>query len=308
MSERPPDRHDGSAPRGRRARRARIADQFSGRGDRADVWRCLDLVVDTDRYLNLGYADRYRPYPIGDPQRRLVTRIGGALESSLSNTAGARLLDVGCGRGGPATLLAARLDADVTGVDVVSPGLAMARENAAEADVDPSFVAGDAVALPFSEGAFDACTAIDAVVYVPEKRAVFGELGRVTRRPGAVVVSDLVVDAEDSDGPPPVARRRVDDFADAWDMPPIPTRGRYLETIERAGLTVESVEDISSHSIERFRKWSALSLVVADHVGGLLERALGRRDLDAETVTDQIRLAHGAIPHLSHVLVRARSP
>lgn len=286
-----------------RRRRARLVDQFSGRGDRADIWRCLGLVVETDAYLNLGYADRYRPYPVGNPQRRLVERIGSALEPWPSGVDGPRLLDVGCGRGGPAIRLARRLGADVTGVDVVAPGLATARENAADAEGVASFVAGDAVALPFVDGAFDACTAIDAIVYVPEKAAVFHALARVTRPGGAVVLSDLLV----ADGTPDRARRRVDAFAEAWDMPPIPDRTRYLELVGEAGLTVESVVDVSPHSIDRFRKWSALAILVAHLAGGLLEHALDRWDLDAETMTEQVRLAHAAIPHLQHVVVRART-
>lgn len=296
------------------SRRRRLVDQFSGRGDRSDIWRCLDLVVDTDGYLNLGYADRHWPYPIGDPQRRLVGRIGSAIESSLGDVAGASLLDVGCGRGGPAVLLAERLAADVTGVDVVTKGLATARANAAESAVAPSFVAGDAVALPFVDGAFDAATAIDAIVYVPEKTAVFGELARVTRPGGAVVVSDLVV-ADGSSAPAnspvnppadPPGDPAIEDFAAAWDMPPIPTREQYLERIGAAGLTIESVEDVSSHSIDRFRKWSGLALLLDDHAGRIVERGLRRRGLDAGTVTDQIRTAHEAIPHLRHVIVQAR--
>lgn len=302
MNDPPADHHEDDDRRSH-DRRERVADQFSGRGDRSDIWRCLDLFVDTDEYLNLGYADRYRPYLVGDPQRRLVTRIASALETSLSRTAGTSLLDVGCGRGGPAILLADRLGADVTGVDVVTPGLAMARENAGETAVAPSFVAGDAVALPFADGAFDACTAIDAIVYVPEKRAVFADLARVTRPDGAVVVSDLVV----ADGTPDNTQRRVVDFADAWDMPPIPAREQYLETVDRAGLTVESVEDVSSHSIHRFRKWSALALLIDDLAGGLVEPGLGRWGLDGETMTEQVRLAHEAIPHLRHVVLRARN-
>lgn len=285
-----------------RRRRSRLVEQFVGRGDRADIWRCLGLVVDTDAYLNLGYADRYRPYPVGDPQRRLVERIGSALEPWPSG-GDTRLLDVGCGRGGPAIRLARRLGADVTGVDVVVPGLATARANAADVDGVASFVAGDAVALPFVDGAFDACTAIDSIVYVPEKAAVFAELARVTRPGGDVVLSDLVV----ADGTPDRARRRVDAFAGAWDMPPIPDRTRYLELVGGADLTVESVADVSPHSIDRFRKWSALALLLDELAGGLLERALGRWDLDAETMTEQVRLAHAAIPHLRHVVVRARN-
>lgn len=305
-------------------RRALVADQFAGRGERADIWRCLDLVVDTGRYLNLGYAGRYRPYLLGNPQARLVDRVASAVEASLPRTAGVQLLDVGCGRGGPAQRLADRLGADVTGVDVVPEGLRRARANARRAGPGfgqpdgtvtgrarhgwprtgrSAFVCGDAVALPFVDGAFAAGTSVDAIVYVPETGAAFRELARVTRPGGAVVVSDLVADAETA-----AARRRIDAFAEAWDMPTIPTRAEYLEAVRDAGLTVATVADLSPHSIDRFRTWSRLALTVTDRPGRLPERGLERLGLDAATMIEQVRLAHEAIPDLAHLLVRARRP
>ena len=277
--------------------RGRLVDQFSYRGEHADVWRYFELFLDTDAFLNLGYSRWYQPHVPGS-QRRLVSKVGAETAARLPNAHGSRLLEVGCGRGGPAIHLTEEFGFDVTGVDLVPYNVAVARNNARERAVPATFVVGDAAALPFDDRSFRACTAIDAVVYVPEKCAVFEELERVVADDGIVVVSDLVVGSGGIDV--------VEAFADAWDMPPISSLEQYRRTIGRAGLTTEEVENVSANSIDRFRKWSGLYLSIVDRTGGIPERLLERRGLDAETITEQIRRAHEALPHLEHVIVYAR--
>ncbi|MFB6079448.1 MAG: class I SAM-dependent methyltransferase [Haloferacaceae archaeon] len=285
----------------------RIADQFSYRGERADVWRAFDRVLDTDRFLNLGYSPWYLPHVVGSSQRRLAARIGADLArrrpGSGSWDGPARLLDVGCGRGGPSIHLADDHAFDVTGIDLVPYNVATAADNAARAGVPATFVVGDATALPFGDDTFAVCTAIDSLVYVPEKPAAFAEIERVLGADGLVAASDLVV----RDDPDPSARAAVDAFADAWDMPPIPTTDRYRRALADAGLAVEAVRDVSPNSTGRFRRWTRPYLALADRADGVVDRLLERWDLDAATITEQVRLAHAALPHLRHVIVYARS-
>src|SRR5919199_1651139 len=72
---------------------------------------------------------------------------------------GERVLDVACGTGN-AALLAARAGAVVTGLDAAARLIDVARGRAADAGVEASFVVGDAQALPFEDGAFDAVLSI----------------------------------------------------------------------------------------------------------------------------------------------------
>ncbi|MFB6184356.1 MAG: class I SAM-dependent methyltransferase [Haloarculaceae archaeon] len=283
--------------------RARIADQFSGRGDRADVWRGFELFLPTESYLNLGYSPWYLPHVLGSPQRRLATVIGRDLADRLPATAGAPLLDVGCGRGGPAVHLADRFGFDVTGVDLVPYNVATARANAnVNANRSASFVVGDATRLPVATDAVAAATAIDALVYVPDREAAVSELARVVRPGGYVSISDLVV----ADGLDDAAREVVAVFADAWDMSPPATVGAHREAMGRAGLSVETVVDGSAHSVARFPKWARLYLGLADRVPGITASVLQRWGLDADRVTEQVRAALAALPNLRHVRLVAR--
>jgi SAM-dependent methyltransferase len=281
-------------------RRERVGDHFAARSERADIWRAFDLVLETDAYLNLGYSRWYQPHPLGSSQRRLVATVGRQLTES--GPPGRGLLDLGDGRGGPATQFASRFGFGVTGVDLVPANARRASEQANEADADASFVVGDATALPFEAESFPACAAVDALVYVPNRRAAFREVAEVLEPGGVVVVSDLV-------RLPAADRATVDAFADAWDMPPLDTAAAYQQWVADAALQLEGIHDISAHSVGRFRRWTTPFLWLVDGpVGTLVERSLARFGLDPAVVLEQVRLAHRALPALRHILLKARKP
>lgn len=285
--------------------RRRIAAQFSYLGDRADIWRGLELFLDTDAYLNLGYSRWYQPHALGSPQGRLAARVGRSLAARLPDGGtGERVLDVGCGRGGPAAVLADRYGWRILGVDLVAYNARRARRTAADRGVGraTSFCVGDATALPVGSGAVAGAVAVDAFVYLPDRAAAIEELGRVLEPGGAAVISDLVAADEDEGG-------AVEAFATAWDMERPGTVAEYRSMIEAAGLEVQTVADLTGHSVGRFRRWSGLYLrLLASPVGELVERALAARGLDPAAVTAQIRRAHAALPALGHVLFVLEAP
>lgn len=280
----------------------RIIDQFSYRGKHAEIWRGFDLFIDTDEFLNLGYSKWYQPLIAGSSQRRLVAKIGNSLDRRLPATTGISLVDIGCGRGGPAIHLATTHGFDVIGIDLVPYNIAAARKNASRTDPSVGFIVADALRLPFDDQSFPVCTAFDSIVYMPRKPAVFEELARVVTDDGLIAISDLV--SQNGLGSP--QRAAIDEFAAAWDMPPIPSVDQYQRYLEDAEFEIEIVEDISANSTARFRKWTRLYLGLADHLDSGVDRLLDYWHLDAETITEQIRLAHAALPSLRHIIVYAR--
>ncbi|MFB6104875.1 MAG: class I SAM-dependent methyltransferase [Halobacteriaceae archaeon] len=281
--------------------RGRITDQFSDRGERADIWHVLESFLDTESYLNLGYSPWYLPHVIGSSQRRLATKIGETIAEELDATSGRPLLDVGCGRGGPAHHLASRFGFAVTGVDLVPHNLALARRSG----TDPAFVLGDATRLPFEPDAFTACTAIDAIVYLPDRSTVFEAVFDVLEPGGVFVFSDLLL----SDDAETTYRPHVDAFADAWDMPPLATPTRYTDALEAAGFTDVATTDLTESSVGRFRKWTTLyRLLHASPLGPILDWWLNEHGLDAASIHDQLRRAHEALPALEHRLFIAHTP
>jgi len=123
----------------------------------------------------------------------------------LQLQAGSRLLDVGCGSGGPALRLAASTGANVVGIDLIDEGIAQATQLAEERGlVDQArFAKVDAEGpLPFADQSFDAVISIDAMCHLPHRLETLREWHRVTA-PGArvlftdpTIVTGLVTDTE----------------------------------------------------------------------------------------------------------------
>jgi ubiquinone/menaquinone biosynthesis C-methylase UbiE len=102
---------------------------------------------------------------------------------------GSRVLDVGCGPGHLARLLARR-GCEVAGVDRGWRLLRIARRLAARERLAVDFRRASAEALPFPAGSCDCVFATTVVYLVPEAAAVLGEMARVARPGGTVATLD----------------------------------------------------------------------------------------------------------------------
>jgi SAM-dependent methyltransferase len=102
---------------------------------------------------------------------------------------GARLLDVGCGAGQLA-LIAARAGARVTGCDIATNWLERARIRAAAEGLDAIFEEGDAEALPYADGQFDAVVSLVGAMFAPRPERVAAELTRVCRHGGMIAMAN----------------------------------------------------------------------------------------------------------------------
>src|SRR4029453_4214999 len=84
---------------------------------------------------------------------------------------------------------AARLGATVEGVDYVPALLERGRVRAAAEGYDIRFVEGDAEALPYADGEFDAVTTIFGSMFAPDHDKAAAELLRVTRPGGTLAMA-----------------------------------------------------------------------------------------------------------------------
>lgn len=158
---------------------------------------------------------------------------GASLAAGLANdlAPGARVLDAGCGSGGPATV---ELDADheVVGLDI-SGGQLEHLERGLPA-VAPA--QGDMTHLPFADGAFDGLVSSHAVIHIPRDQhaSVFSEFRRVLRPDGEALA---VVGSEPWEG-------RNPDWLDTGEEMFWSFYGaeRNLELLRAAGFSVERTE------------------------------------------------------------------
>jgi SAM-dependent methyltransferase len=125
----------------------------------------------------------------GEPHNEPLFR---AVLDTAGVGAGTRLLDVGCGTGGT-LVLARQRGAEVTGLDVCDPLLAIARDRLPDADL----VLGEADVLPFPDGGFDAVVGVNAFQFAADPRTALAEASRVLA-PGGRVVASLFAEPERS--------------------------------------------------------------------------------------------------------------
>lgn len=106
---------------------------------------------------------------------------------------GARVLDIGCGIGGPARTLAAEFGLNVEGVDLTEEYVraAEALTKATRVEPAPAFRVADATKLPFPDGAFDGAFVTHVTMNVPDKGALFKEARRVLKPGGVLAVYEI---------------------------------------------------------------------------------------------------------------------
>jgi SAM-dependent methyltransferase len=106
---------------------------------------------------------------------------------------GSTMLDVACGSGQLA-LIAARSDVRATGVDIATNLVLAARGRAASEDLTVSFDEGDAEALPYADGTFDAVASMFGAMFAPRPELVAAELVRVCRPGGMIAMANWTRD------------------------------------------------------------------------------------------------------------------
>jgi SAM-dependent methyltransferase len=98
------------------------------------------------------------------------------------------LLDVGCGTGSLAKIMADRWPARrVVGVDIAAPYIAFARAQAAATNL--AFEIADAAKLPFADRSFAGAAAQLVLNFVPDPLAALNEMRRVTVPGGHIVAA-----------------------------------------------------------------------------------------------------------------------
>jgi MPBQ/MSBQ methyltransferase len=104
--------------------------------------------------------------------------------------AGSRVLDVGCGIGGSARILARDYGLDVLGISISPAQIARAQALTPASLPHCRFQVMDALDLEVASGAFDAVWSVEACPHMPDKQRYADELLRVLRPGGRLAVAD----------------------------------------------------------------------------------------------------------------------
>lgn len=211
-----------------------------------------------------------------------LTNMCRALADLGEFKAGMRVLDAGCGVGGPAIWLAETFGVHVVGVTLSEVQLARARRYAHKRGVDHlvSFRIADFTQLPYDEGSFDAVWAQESVCHVPAdaKAAFLREACRVLRPGGRMLMEDWFRIGRPYPGDGEALMHK---WLDGWAIDDLATTDEITTWSREAGFTEVDLRNITPfayRSIRRLRRlavWSSpgAALLHAVHLRSDIEQA-----------------------------------
>ena len=125
--------------------------------------------------------------------------VGGAqatrdLAAQLPLREGMRLLDIGCGLGGPARHFAATHGCHVTGIDLTAEFLAVAESLSRRMGLSEkvTFHPAHTDRIDFPDESFDGVTLLHVGMNIPDKGAAFAAVHRVLRPGGFFAIYDVM--------------------------------------------------------------------------------------------------------------------
>jgi N-methyltransferase StaMA len=213
----------------------------------------------------------------------------------------ARVLDVGCGSGKASVRIAASRGLQVVGITVSDYQLQLARARSQDEWLPgrASFHLADAMELPFEDSSFDGAYAIESILHMRDKNAVFGHLARVLRPGARLVMADFYQDGEiggeDAD--------LVTQGSQLFQIPSLITADEYREYVHRAGLQLVEFTNVRENIQRTYDSFAAT----------LRQAALTFGSEASSQLTDSASLAEQAerarrIPQIGYVLLTAVRP
>lgn len=245
-------------------------------------------------HLHCGYWwDDDDRTPFLEAMNRLTDIVGAKLELRP----GQHLLDVGCGVGVPAIRLGQRTDATITGITISEwqVGEATRRVNAAGLRGQVRIEYGDAAALAYPDGFFDAVLAFDSLPNARERGQWLREMARVLRPGGRVVLTDYTEEV-------PLTEQEIEVLrCGALERPP--STQQFVDLVRSSGFVVDEFVSCGDR-VRRF--YTAYFEQVARRRTELVA-AYGEEKVD--------RYEHGMVPlfnicrdKMGYVIVAARKP
>lgn len=158
-----------------------------------------------------------------------------------------RILDVGCGLGGPARMLGDLKKCRVTGLDLaphfVETAIYLSELTGQIGSV--AFQQGSATSLPFADATFDGAWQLHVSMNVPGKAAMYGEIHRVLK-PGARFIIHDPVRGASSDVIYPVPWAAEPELSFLW------SEAEMLSCLKSSGFEVVETDDATGEGLEWF--------------------------------------------------------
>jgi sterol 24-C-methyltransferase len=223
--------------------------------EKARKENCQDMVnqyydLSTDFYewgwgQSFHFAHRYPHESLAES----IVRHEHYLASRLGLTEPMKVLDLGCGVGGPARNIARFSGASVTGVNNNDYQVRRGNSKCVKEGVADrvQLVKADFMALPFAAGSYDAAYAIEATCHAPDRTACFAQIFKALK-PGGVFGGYEWVTTDRFDARNPVHRDIKHGIEIGDGLPDITPWTGVLDALRGAGFVVEEYRDLAEVS------------------------------------------------------------
>jgi sterol 24-C-methyltransferase len=195
-----------------------------------------------------GQSFHFAPRFEDETRRESLRRHEYHLALRLALEPGMRVIDLGCGIGGPMRNIARFADVDVTGITINAHQVRRCEQHNAAAGLGDRCraIEGDFAAIPCEERAFDAGFALEALCHAADRHAVFAEVHRVLR-PGALLAGYewcLTERFDPTDAEHQELKRTIEDTIA---IPALTDCGAVDGALRRAGFELLERADLAAH-------------------------------------------------------------
>ncbi len=209
-----------------------VEQHYSGRGLVARIMKALAEAGHDSGTLTPEILAPYDEFHVGG--MAATHRFSGRLDVNRNS----RLLDVGCGAGGPARAVAAAIGCQVTGIDLTADFIAAGDELTARCGLDALVMLhhGSALGMPFDDGAFDRAMMLHVGMNIADKDRLMVEVARVLAPAGIFGIYDMMRVGDGEIGfPMPWASHK--------DVSAVARPEDYIRAAESAGLVLAAQHD-----------------------------------------------------------------
>lgn len=201
------------------------------------------------------FAYRHRFESFAESIRRHEYYLASKLQLT-SNSSEKKVLDVGCGIGGPMRNIARFTGADVTGITLNPYQVQRGNElNAREPSLKCRLVQGDFMKMPFDDCSFDAAYAVEATCHAPDRVACYSEIRRVLK-PGTIFACYEWCTTDLYNPHDPSHRKIKKQIEEGDALPDIISCSDCLDAFKQAGFEVLHERDLLDDVVLNGKDWS----------------------------------------------------